>query len=179
MTRGSKLGAVVVVLALIAGWFYYTPYLAVKNMRQAAESKDSVTLSRYINFPSVRESLKGSLNAKMLFEMGKMKDQNPFAALGAAFAMALVGPMVDAMVTPEALAMMMKGEKPSTEKGKPAATPASAGSDPEVETLMGYENFDQFVVSVRKKGTSDEPIALVFQREGLVSWKLTAIRLPL
>lgn len=179
LRTGTKLGAVVVLLVVIGGWFYYTPYLAVKNMREAAERKDSATLSRYINFPSVRESLKASVNAKMLSEMGKMQDRNPFAALGAAFAMALVGPIVDAMITPEALAMMMKGEKPSIEKGKPTATPASAASEPEVETLMGYENFDQFVVSAKRRGASDEPVALVFQREGLMSWKLTSIRLPL
>lgn len=179
MAKGTKLWIAVVLLLVIGGWFYYTPYLTVRNLRHAAENKDSATLSRYINFPSVRESLKASFNAKMLSEMGKMKDQNPLAALGAVFAMALVGPMVDAMVTPEALAIMMKGEKPAIEKDKPAATPTSATSDPEVETLMRYENFDQFVVSIKKKSTSDEPIELVFQREGFVSWKLTAIRLPL
>lgn len=179
MTRGTKVGAVAVLLVAIAGWFYYMPYLAVTNMREAAEKKDSVALSRYINFPLVRESLKANLNAKMLSEMAKKRDGNPFAAQGAAFAMALVGPMVDAMVTPEALAMMLKGEKPSLEKSKPTAALASAASEPETETSMGYENFDQFVVSTRKKGASDDPVALVFQREGLISWKLAAIRLPL
>jgi hypothetical protein len=179
MTRRLKIGAVVVLLVAVSGWYYYTPYLAVKNMRAAAESKDSATLSRYINFPSVRESLKASLNAKMLSEMAKKQEGNPFAALGAAFAMALVGPMVEAMVTPEALAMMMKGEKPSLEKSKPTATTASATSESDTETSMSYENFDQFVVSTRKKGATDDPVALVFQREGLFSWRLSAIRLPL
>lgn len=179
MTRGLKIGAVLVLLAAVSGWYYYTPYLAVKNMRAAAEKKDSATLSRYINFPSVRESLKASLNAKMLSEIAKKQEQNPFAALGAALAMALIGPMVEAMITPESLAMMMKGEKPSLEKSKSTSSTASATSEPETETSMSYENFDQFVVSTRKKSTSDDPVALVFQREGLFSWKLSAIRLPL
>lgn len=179
MTRGLRIGAVAALLATISGWYYYTPYLAVKNMRVAAERNDSATLSRYINFPSVRDSLKASLNAWMLREVAKEQERNAFAALGAAFAVALVGPMIEAMVTPEALAMMMKGEKPSLEKIKPKATAASATSDPETETWMGYETFDQFIVTTRKKGTTDDPVALVFHREGLVSWKLSAIRLPL
>jgi DUF2939 family protein len=180
MKAVTKLTAIAILLAAIGGWLYYTPYLAVKNMREAAERKDSATLSRYINYPSLRESLKATLNASMLSKIGKQKDTSPFAALGTALVMALIGPMVDAMITPEALAMMMKGEKPALkEKGKPAAAPASAASDRDVETLMGYESFDQFVVSAKKKGTADEPIALVFQREGIWSWKLTAIRLPL
>jgi hypothetical protein len=178
-TKRIKIGATAVLVVAVAGWFYYTPYLAVKNMRAAAENKDSAALSRYVNFPSVRESLKASLNAKMLSEMTKKQEGNPFAALGAAFAMALVGPMVEAMVTPEALAMMMKGEKPSREKSKSTVAPDSATSGPETETSMGYENFNQFVVSTRKKGTADDPVALVFQREGLFSWKLSAIRLSL
>jgi len=179
MTKGIKVGAAAVLFIAITGWFYFTPYLAVKNMRTAAEKRDSAAFSRYINFPSVRESLKASLNAKMLSEMAKKQDGNLFAAIGAAFTMALVGPMVDAMITPEALAMMMKGEQPSLGKSKPTAVPPAGTSEPETETSMGYENFDQFVVSTRKKGTPDEPVALVFQREGLFSWKLSAIRLPL
>ena len=177
MRSVPKLGVVVVLLGAIGGWFYYTPYLAVKTMREAAEKKDSVTLSRYINFPAVRESLKANFNAAMLSEMKKDRGKNPYAAAGAVFAMALIGPMVDAMVTPEALAVMMKGEKPSLENK--SATTSLTASEPEVDTRMGYESFDQFLVSAKKKGASDEPITMVFQREGLMSWKLTAIRLPL
>jgi hypothetical protein len=183
MASAIRLGAAAVLLAVFGTWFYYTPYLAAKNMRAAAEAKDSVALSRYINFPSVRESLKASFNAKMLSEIGKKQDANPFAGLGAAFAMALVGPMVDAMVTPEGLAVMMKGEKPALDASKPMAVsakaPSSASSEPDTETTMRYETFDQFVVTIKRKGTTDDPVGLVFQRDGLISWKLSAIRLPL
>jgi hypothetical protein len=179
MRRGIKIGVSAALLAVIGGWYYYTPYLAANNMRIAAENKDAVALSRYINFPSVRESLKATLRAKMLSEMAQKEDQNPFAALGAAFGVALVGPMVDAMVTPEALVMMMKGENPSLEKSEPPPDPTSGGSKSDTETSMVYESFDQFVVRTKKRGTTEEPVVLVFQREGLISWKLSAIHLPL
>ena len=88
----------------------------------------------------------------MLSEMARKQDGNPLAALGTAFAMALVGPMVEAIVTPEALAMMMKGEKPSIEKSKPTAAPASPASEPDTEILRG-----RFVLV---EAFSDPPAAL-------------------
>jgi len=44
--------------------------------------------------------------------------------------------------------------------------------------VIGYESFDQFAVSTKRKGVSGDPVTMVFQREGLSSWKLVAIRFP-
>ena len=173
-----------------AGWFIYAPYHAVYRMREAAANRDPVALARYINFPSVRESLKANVNAKLLSEMSEKSKDNPFA-VGAAFAMALVGPIVDAMVTPEALAMMMQGETPPLEKRKektlprapsPPASPPPATSQypaPKTDISMHYESIDRFVVNARKGGTTREPVVFVLEREALFTWKLSAIRLPL
>ena len=43
---------------------------------------------------------------------------------------------------------------------------------------MGYEGLNRFVVSVRKQDDDGEPLAMVLQRDGIVSWKLVALRLP-
>jgi hypothetical protein len=108
MKMAAKIGVGGVVAAAAGVWFYFTPHLAVQNMKEAADERDANKLSRYIDFPAVRESMKATLNAKLMSEMAKnKKSDSPFAGLGAAFAMAMVGPMVDAMVTPEALTMMM------------------------------------------------------------------------
>jgi hypothetical protein len=44
---------------------------------------------------------------------------------------------------------------------------------------MSYESFDRFVVTVKKKGSTEEPLGLVFNRDGIFSWKLSALRLPM
>lgn len=62
--------------------------------------------------------------------------------------------MIDALVTPESLAMVMKGEKP-----EPAAKATKTKSDQDVDIAMSYEAFDRFVVTVKKKGSSDKPFA--------------------
>jgi tetratricopeptide (TPR) repeat protein len=173
MSKEGKL-AIVTVLITFGVWFYFTPYLAVRGMKSAAEEQNAAQLSRYVNFPTLKESLKAGFNAQIASEIVQMKEANPSAALGAAMAVALVNPMVDAFVTPESLAMVMKGENP-----QPGGENSQMKKfDPDVNMSMSYEGFDHFVVMVKKKNNNDEPIGFVFNREGLFSWKLSALRLP-
>ena len=174
MTNKAKL-SLVAVLIVFGVWFFFTPHLAVSGMKSAAESRDAAKLSGYVNFPELKESLKATFNAKLASEVTKEKDGNPFAALGAAMAAAFVNPMIDALVTPESLAMMMEGDKPQPGKGGSQ----SSQSDSSADTSMSYESFDRFVVTVKKKGETGEPVGLVFNRDGMFSWKLSAIRLPI
>lgn len=175
--RGMLVPAAAALLVLAAvAWFFFTPHLAMRGMRAAVEERDSARLSGYVNFPAVKENLKASFNAKIAAETAREKD-NPFAGLGAALAAAFISPLIDALVTPESLAMIMKGDKPEMDKGKGA--PRKSPSD--VETSMAYEGVNSFVVTIRKKNDPNgETVGLVLNREGLLSsWKLTAIRLPL
>jgi hypothetical protein len=176
MRRNVKVGLTAVFIISLGVWFYFTPHLAVHKMRRAAEARDSATLSSYINFPALKESLKASFSAKLASEAGKKQSDHPFAALGAVFAAALINPMIDALVTPESLAMIMKGERPDLETKDRPKSP-SAASETEIST--GYESFDRFVVRIKKRGSPEEPVRFEFTREGLFSWKLSALRLPL
>jgi hypothetical protein len=180
MAKKVGIAAVLACALAFGSLFYYAPYSAVKNMRAAAEAGDSVALARYINFPSVREGLKASLSAKMGSLVAKERSGNAFAALGATIAVALVNQFIDAMVTPESLAMMMRGESPTLEGGEPKAkkTSTAAMAAADTVTTMGYETFDEFVISAKNPSSTDS-VALVFRRDGLLSWKLSAIRLPL
>jgi hypothetical protein len=184
MSTKNKLSIAIVFVAF-STWFYFTPYLAVSAMKSAAEAKDAAKLSDYVNFPAVRDSLRASFNAKLAAEVPKGSDNNPFSALGAAMAAAFINPMIDALVTPESLAMMMKGEKPkpannSAQSSSPESeVVASESSESNDDTSMSYENFDRFVVTVKKKDSAEEPFGLVFNRDGIFSWKLSALRLPI
>lgn len=193
-TRRKTATAIAMLLvALLATWFYFTPYIAVHNMRKAAEAKDAVKLADYVNFPALRESLKASFNAKFVGEMAKAKSDdrdNPFMPLVTMLTTVMIGQMVDAFITPEAIAAMMKGEEP-TLKPKPGSAPAattapSAPSTPaaaakeDLEVSMNYETIDRFVMTTKAtKADKTVVIAFVFTRDGLASWKLSAVRLPL
>ena len=172
--RSRVFGVSALVLLLL--WLFFTPHLAVRGMRAAAEARDAAALADYVNFPALKESLKGGLTAKLASFASKDLTGNPFAAFGAALATAMMGPMIDALVTPEALAMMLKGEKPKPTG--PAKKPTPNDDDVEVDVSMSYETLNRFVVAARRKGSSEAPMSLVFTRDGLFSWKLSAIRLP-
>ena len=172
----KKIAAVAIVL-IVGVWFFFTPYIATHNMKKAAETNDSATMSSYINFPSLKESLKANFNAMLAKEFVKGENTDPMEALGAALAVAFINPMIDALVTPESLSMMMKGVEPNLTQEK-----SGAGNNPndksDTETTMGYESFGRFAVNVKQKGTSGEPMIFVFHREGLITWKLASLRLP-
>ena len=171
-----QLALVAIVVAVLGVGFFFTPHLAVRGMKAAVEAQDAARISDYVDFPAVRESLKATLNAKMAAAVVKQTENNPFAAVAAAMVGAVVNSMIEALVTPESLAMMLKGERPHPTAGEPKRR-TSPGADASID--MSYEGFNRFLVTVTKKGTADEPIGFVFTRDGLISWKLSALRLPL
>ncbi|MDC7711811.1 DUF2939 domain-containing protein [Vogesella indigofera] len=174
MDNKLKGGLTLAAIAVIS-WFYYTPYLAIQGMQNAAQERNATKLASYVDFPVVKENLKTELNGQMLQKL----QGNPFAAVGVVFAGALVNTMVDVIVSPQGLAMMMRGEKPL-----PAASAEATDSSTQeqanekVETKMGYDGLSQFTVKVYQRDKPDQAINLVLQRHNLVSWQLTEIRLP-
>lgn len=166
-----------VALTAILVLFYLalSPWLTVHRMDAAIERQDSDALASHIDFPSVRQSLKDQLNARIMREMSQddsLKD-NPLASVGAAFAGFVVDQFVDAFVTPAAIGTLMEGEH---------AMPAAGGQvdyrvawEAPAEANLSYRTPNRFVVH-----TLDEQGAaatFVFHRRGL-GWKLAEILLP-
>ena len=168
---------VALVLFAFVAWLYFTPHMAVRSLRKAAEAQDAEGVSARVDFPSLRTSLKANFNAVMAKEMAhEGQDANAFAAMGTALAAMFTDKIVDSLVTPEALSMMLQGEKPNADEPRESE---GQKADSDAETSMGYRSFNTFVVRTREKGSTDEPIELIFARHGLASWKLSALRLPM
>ncbi len=185
---GKKIAVVLVSLIILLGGagFYGTPYLAYRNMRIAAENKDIETLSSYVDFPSLKKSVIANLNDEIARGLGGKGDGEPMDKLGAAIASAFINPMLDAFVTPEGLTMIVRGSIPdrkgsklfSENKPGDSSEKKSSRKDSGTEASMNYENFNTFVVAFNQKGSAEDQIHLVFKRHGVVSWKLSAIKLP-
>ena len=159
---------VVALLLLGAGWFYYSPMWTLKNMRDAAQARDSEKLSEYVDYEALRTDLKSDFRRMMAEEVQKQPD-NGFGAIGAAIAMAIVDPMVEALVSPEGVQTMFERQKREDEKsGKPSLAAVGPGEDPVIER----QGLDEFHV----KG-KDGKGAMIFRRHGL-GWKLSAVDLP-
>ena len=155
--RGLKKNLVLGIAAasLLAG-LYLTPYLALHQMRAAARAQDLPTLTAMVDFPALRDSLKLGLRAQLVGG-----EASPASVMGAEVAGALLGPMVDTLITPDSLARLLQGQPP-TQVGL-----ASAPASPQLQTQMGYESPGRFVFSIKPADSDDDPVALVLRRDGL------------
>jgi|HigsolmetaAR201D_1030396.scaffolds.fasta_scaffold47403_1 hypothetical protein len=175
MSRSIK-ATIAGALLLLVGWYAASPYITLHQMRSAAENKNAEELSKHIDFPAVKESLKASFSAKMVAEAAKSPDDNPFAGAGAALAIAMIGPMIDALITPQTIAMMMQGEKPTVQQAD-TTTLSTPSKEPNVSS--GYTGLNTFEVDISDKDDPSVKIGLRFKRHGLFSWKLTEIDMPM
>ena len=97
--KSKLITGVVAVAIAVGGYWYFSPYLALKSMRDAAAAKDADAFNDKVDYPKLRESLKGQMSAAMTKEMDKAKG-NGFAALGTMLGAAMVNQMVEAFVRP-------------------------------------------------------------------------------
>lgn len=163
MNNKIKLAVGLLVVVLGGVWFYYTPYLAYRGMLSAAEAGDGEKLARYVDFPSVKDSIRAAFAGFAL--RGRKAPATPN--------LALFNTEADTLASPAGLAVMGKG-------GGPDSAAESTPSKSNVRTAVVYETYDQVVVNVSYlTRRNPAPVGLVFRRNGLFAWKLFAMRLPL
>lgn len=180
--------AAAVLIALI-GYVGAGPYLTVRAIRSAVEKQDAAALSRQVDFPALRASLKAQLADRLVREAGPDVQASTLGSIGLSIAGSLIGGSVDAMVTPTGLGALMEGRKVWKRIGDgfaaPAPPPPAEGADatavpaaprPFDGAKYRYESLSRFTATVRDD--SGRPIVFVMTRDGL-NWKLSDIRLPL
>ena len=175
MNRNRLIAAFAAVLVLAGvAWYFASPAYALSQLRDAAETGDKAALQERIDFPKVKESLKSQFSALMMAEIAKAKDKEggPFAAMGGMFAMAMIQPMIDAMVTPDGMSTMIKQGKLQRTKQQATAAPKAEATD----WTIDHEGLDRFRATP-KTVDGKPPVALVFERHGLC-WKLADVDLP-
>ena len=161
--------ATVILLVAGAAWYFASPWYALGRMKAAAESNDADAMSAYIDYPSLREDMKADLMAQMFAE--SEKDKSGFGGLGIAVGSAMIGPMIDGMVSPAGIKAAFAANKAKRSAGKPGQVPGALemNEDP----VITRRSFSKFVVTPKNEPDS----GMVFKRHGL-SWKLSGIELP-
>lgn len=182
----SRLLATLALLAAVAGgaYWYWSPYLDMKRMAAAARQGDADRFNDHVDYPRLRESLKGQFAAGMAEAMGGAGKDNPMAGLGAMIGLGLVNTMVDAMVRPEVMMKAMTEGKLAPQKA--ASQPSRDGSAPPERAepswafeRRGLDKIISYMVDPEKPTASNsERLGFVFERAGFATWKLTEIRLP-
>ena len=134
--RIKPLLIVALVVALIAalGYAYASPYVALGRLKSAIDARDAQAISAYVDFPSLRISLKQQVTEELMRRIDAVKKNNPFAVLGALIGSALIGPLVDAYATPEGVAALMSGLPP---RGNPGERPPEWSNQPPAGNASG------------------------------------------
>lgn len=158
MDTKRTIGITALVLGIVAAaWLAFSPYWAMSRLRDAVKSRDAETVNSYIDYDRLRSSLKAHIVQAAGADMAKQGGN----AAGAAFAAALVGPMIDAMVQPA----MMTGLLSGAEAKGPLKAAAITGEDVEIDRT-GLKRF-----VLRPKG---RPGGIVFEMQGF-GWRLVDI----
>lgn len=156
MTRRgwAALAVGVSLLVVAAGWYVASPWWTLKNMRDAARSRDGDRLASYIDFPAVRQSASDELAEEVDARLPGLLPKKLIEKLGR--------PVVDALVSPDVLRAALIA-KP---KGK------GSGADNCGLSRQGLSEF-RLRCAQLANGQAD----LIFRRRGL-GWVLAGIDLP-
>ncbi|WP_159015751.1 DUF2939 domain-containing protein [Cognatiluteimonas profundi] len=153
------------------------PYRTMRAIRVAVQAQDAAALSKQVDFPSVRASLKAQLSDRLVRKAGPGLQSSVFAALGLRLADSLIGPAVDTMVTPLGLGAIMEGRKEwaHASSGFAPPDPSARPADPLHGVVYRYESTSRFTATINDE--QGIPTVFVVTRSGL-DWRLSDIRLP-
>lgn len=176
--------AIVAIAVAVPAYWYWSPYVAMRSMQSAAQAKDADAFNAHVDYPKLRESLKGQFSAMMADTMqsagrGKSDMEQAGASLGAMLGMALADRFIDAMVRPE---FVMKAMADAKLEAPGSAKPGNAdtGKPREVRWTVERKGVDRVIAygADSSQEPVDKQVGFVFDRSGFASWKLTEIRLP-
>ena len=92
-TRPLIITLIVIVVIAVLGFAYASPYIALNNLKRAADARDVQTVNEYVDFPALRDSLKLQIAGLLSRRLGADNDSK-LATIGAMIGVTLIGPLV-------------------------------------------------------------------------------------
>jgi hypothetical protein len=162
--RKAIIAIAALVLAAIAGLYFGSPYWAAYSLEQAAQNGDADRIDMLSDMPQIREGLKSQISAALAQKLNAPDTKgNPFAALGALLAPTLVGKVVDAYVTPEGIAQIVKSGRPTAQAPENTAPASHFTAQDE------YLGLDRFRVRLHDNSADRAGPGLLFERRGFAA----------
>ena len=159
-------GMIGIFLVALGGWYFASPWLALKNLKEAAFAGDTEVLRETVDFAAIRVSAKDQLKAQIVAELATKRSDN-LEAMAAAMALNLVDPMIDGMISPAGIAAMVKSGQLNPDLSKQIE---------EIEWAVVRKGLSKFTAQ-RVGDVSDRASTMVFTRDGF-GWVLTDIIAP-
>ncbi|MDR2688297.1 MAG: DUF2939 domain-containing protein [Azoarcus sp.] len=171
------------ILLLFLGWVFATPWLTLLSIKGAIKERNSAALSRYIDLPALKHSLKSEMGTILVEKTARMHSGSGYAnvlsAAASRTALKTLDPLIDVVLTPEAIIELFRADvtddkDASDDKG--VLSPILPKG--EIEYSSAYDDFDAFSLTMKRKNGGNEQLSIIFRRNGLFTWKASAIALP-
>ena len=165
-------------MGLVSIFFYVTPYISILGFKNALESENYELANSYINFNSLRESLKEQFNKPLETQLFKQFNTSNYSPLMKLVARPVVENVIEATISPKGLELLLRyGQlsRPSLSLNSYKSTQAERDYSDDIDLF--YVNVNLFAIA-SYTNLSDQPIIAFWQREGLLSWRLASLQIP-
>lgn len=171
--------AVAVLLVLLLAWIAAGPWLAIRGIEKAIETRDTAALERHVDFPRLRINLKAQLDDRLVRLAGDKVPANLLGAFAVAMAGNATGMAVEAIATPLGIGALLQGHvlwKRATGDTRGEGVFAETEPARPLHTARHrYHSLSRFSATVEHPDGSRTEFLL--ERQGL-RWRLVDIRLP-
>lgn len=177
LSRRAWIALLLVASLALAAYVASGPWRTVQGIREAVVAQDARALSRHVDFPALRQSLKAQLRDHLVREAGIDAQSGLFGALALRMAGGLVDAAVETMVTPVGLGAVMEGRKVWNNVIRDGVgAPPRPATEPLHEPEYRIESLSRVTATVPDE--QGRPVEFVLTRQGL-RWRLSDVRLPL
>ena len=194
-SEGSSIRFVAISLLIFTaasfiGYWYWSPYYAADQIKNAIESGDTARLSKFIDFPKVRLNIQRQINNQIDLKLREFQSQ-PVTTKNQIdlYSFQLVDRLVRDLVTEEGIAALISGKNKLTRNSSlnpndgfknvhlqaKVADKGMLGVD--VEKKYG-DSVNRFYVTLSGKNRPDDKVLITLSREGFFFWRVTNVLLP-
>ena len=194
-SEGSSIRFVAISLLIFTaasfiGYWYWSPYYAADQIKNAIESGDTAKMSKFIDFPKVRLKIQRQINNQIDLKLREFQSQ-PVTTKNQIdlYSFQLVDRLVRDLVTEEGIAALISGKNKLTRNSSlnpndgfknvhlqaKVADKGMLGVD--VEKKYG-DSVNRFYVTLSGKNRPDDKVLITLSREGFFFWRVTNVLLP-
>lgn len=194
-SEGSSIRFVAISLLIFTaasfiGYWYWSPYYAADQIKNAIESGDTARMSKFIDFPKVRLNIQRQINNQIDLKLREFQSQ-PVTTKNQIdlYSFQLVDRLVRDLVTEEGIAALISGKNKLTRNSSlnpndgfknvhlqaKVADKGMLGVD--VEKKYG-DSVNRFYVTLSGKNSPDDKVLITLSREGFFFWRVTNVLLP-
>lgn len=176
--------------ASFIGYWYWSPYYAADQIKNAIESGDTARMSKFIDFPKVRLNIQRQINNQIDLKLREFQSQ-PVTTKNQIdlYSFQLVDRLVRDLVTEEGIAALISGKNKLTRNSSlnpndgfknvhlqaKVADKGMLGVD--VEKKYG-DSVNRFYVTLSGKNRPADKVLITLSREGFFFWRVTNVLLP-